>query len=407
MITITKSPGCLVCGARLQTVLDLGNLHVSAFPLPPEPDSITAPLDLTRCTGCGLVQLRDRVDPSLLYQEYWYRSAVNEVMVKELDDVVREAVALVPVGPGDRVVDIGANDGTLLHAYNTHAPSVVKVAYEPAGNLQAPLEQIADVVVPTTFPPQKAYLPTKVKIVTSIACFYDVADPVGFAKVVAGMLAPDGVWVVQFQDLAQMIQATAYDNICHEHLLYLTLRSLNQIAAAANLHIRHAVRRTINGGSLRVFLGHQIPVSVLPVKALKDAEAGCESWVALERFGDRVRERREQLRSFFDAAQVQGKTIDLYAASTKANTLLQYAKLDSGMIRQAWERSPEKVGRLTVGTHIPIVSEEIGRANPPDLLLLGAWQFRDAFVRREMAYLEAGGTMLVPLPEVEFIRGAR
>lgn len=407
---ITTWHGCRVCGGRLQTVLDLGSLHVSAFPAPDDPDSLRAPLDLTRCAGCGLVQLRHSVSPGLLYQDYWYRSGVNETMVAELQDIARSALDWVG-GVGQplprRVVDIGANDGTLLAAYPPE--EVTRVAYEPSPTFHAGLQQVADIVVPHAFPTERGFRGGDglAHIVTSIACVYDVDDPVAFAREVARILAPQGVWIVQFQDLAQMLATTAVDNICHEHVTYLSLAAIERIAARVGLAVVHVQQRAINGGSLRCYLQHVgARTADRSVGAWREQEAGCESVVALERFAGRASERLHQIRQTLLYAVQRGQTIDLYAASTKANTWLQAAEIPAGTFRQAWERSPEKWGRQTVGTRIPIVSEADGRSWPPDLLVLGAWQFAEAFIGREAAYLAAGGTMLVPLPRVEIVQAA-
>jgi C-methyltransferase-like protein len=164
--------------------------------------------------------------------------------------------------------------------------------------------------------------------------------------------------------------------------------------------------RAINAGSYRLYIQHMgrgrashLVPGLMRVQALQDREAGCEDWQTLETFAWRVGEARRQIQSAILATAGWG-AVDLYGASTKANTLLQYCGLDHTVIRQAWERSPEKVGRTTV-TGIPIVSEETGRADPPAALLAGIWQFRDQILEREAAYLDQGGAILFPLPEVD------
>ena len=404
-VSVTTLTGCRVCGARLQTILDFGPLHVSAFPTPTEPDSLRAPLDLCRCASCGLVQLRDAVDPAYLYQEYWYRSGVNETMVEELRDIVAKAMDWSNGLPeGAVVVDIGANDGTLLEGYGTGY--LTRVAYEPAANLQQAVLAHTDICVPQVFPPIAGYLPKdgSVSIVTSIACLYDLADPVAFAKAVARLLAPTGLWIIQLQDLHQMIRSTAFDNACHEHVTYLSLGSIHRIVSAAGLRVTHVERRAINGGSLRVYVQHADQSADRSVGEFIIAEAECESWVTLNRFAHATRERISQIKGLVDHLKARDRLIDLYGASTKANTLLQVCGLGGRQIRQAWERSPEKWGRRTAGSGIPIVSEEIGRVRPPDALLVGIWQFREAILRREAAYAGSGREVIFPLPVVEVVR---
>jgi NDP-4-keto-2,6-dideoxyhexose 3-C-methyltransferase len=212
------------------------------------------------------------------------------------------------------------------------------------------------------------------------------------------------VWIVQFQDLDQMLKATAFDNICFEHLCYYSLASFERLIQPYGLAVVDAEVRTINAGSYRLYIQHDAVSAVRHigglgrVEQLRAREAGCEDWQTLEIFAWRVGEARRQIQSAITATAPG--TIDLYGASTKANTLLQYCGLDERVIRQAWERSPEKIGRTTV-TGIPIVSEETGRADPPAALVAGIWQFREAILEREAAYLDQGGAILFPLPEVD------
>lgn len=398
---------CRACHGALDTIIHLGDLQVSTFPLPGEAPSARAPLDLCQCDSCGLVQLRHTVDPDELFRHYWYRSGVNETMIAELQSVVDRALALTGGIPaGQVVVDVGANDGTLLSLYARWQGRPLRIGIEPALNLVDELQAHADVVLNGYFPEEGRHLQDHVvKILTSIACFYDLDDPGCFVAEVARVLHESGVWVVQFQDLHQMIEASAFDNICHEHLVYYSLGSFERLIQRYGLRVVEAERRVINGGSLRLFVMH---AGARPqghsVADLRAAERGCEDWQTLNHFAFHADMMRRQIQAIVEACRRQGQTIDLYGASTKGNTLLQYCGLGPGEIRQAWERSEPKWGRQTV-TGIPIVSEDAGRANPPDLLLCGIWQFREAVLRREAAYLQAGGTMLFPLPRVDVVTG--
>lgn len=413
---------CRVCQGALVTMLDLGRLRPSEFPLPTDALAAPVPFEFCRCERCGLVQLRHTLPPDQMFRDrYWYRSAVNETMVAELADVVAQAIAR--VGPIDStkefVVDIGANDGTLLAEYKRHEGTrhVPRVGFEPARNLQANLAKHAELVIEDYFPRGLARLPgmnAQVKICSSIACFYDLDEPAKFVEAIAELLHPQGVWIVQFQDLDQMCKANAVDNVCSEHLCYYSLAAIERLIEPYGLMVCDAEVRAINGGSYRLYIakgdGHDCHPQrawdgLARVSALRHAEAGCESWETLERFAWRVGQTRQQIQAAVAAVIARGGVVDLYGASTKANTLLQYCGLDGTVIRQAWERSPEKWGRTTV-TGIPIVSEDEGRARPPDVLLVGIWQFREAVLQREAEYLERGGRMLFPLPEVDIVQEA-
>jgi hypothetical protein len=406
----THRTGCRDCGSSLETVLNLGDRYISSFPDPTDFDHRQlAPLHLTQCTRptCGLVQLADTVDPAVLYGgDYWYRSGVNEVMGEELRSIVAQAQQYTPVKRGSVVLDIGANDGTLLsnYPYGCHR---LGIDPSPTFDQDTLRHDYADDWWVESFPDADLIdeYRGKVRIITSIACVYALDDPHAFVAGIKALLAPDGLWILQFQDLAQMLSMTAFDNLCHEHLFYPTLHTIERLVAAHGMEVVHAERRAINGGSLRVIVRpHGAALVSTSVNDCRILEQGAENWETLARFSWRVDQATAQVRAAVDLALVQGP-VDLYGASTKANTLLQVCGLGPMQIRWAWERSPEKWKRETV-TRIPIVSEATGRLDPPPTLLLGIWQYRDTVLQREAAYLSRGGTVIVPLPEVDIARQA-
>lgn len=406
---------CRACEHDLEFVLSLGNQFVNAFPDFPAPhDDLVprVPLEVMRCPRCALVQLRHTTPPDWLYKWFWYRSGVNESMRAALRDIVLGAVQRVRLDPGDFVVDIGANDGTLLQQY-ADLPGVVRpvrVAFEPARNVYQDLRQHADIIFTDYFTARKWPSAKKAKIVTAIAMFYDLEDPHTFLEDVRQILADDGVFVIQLGDLGSMLRHLAVDVICHEHLMYYSLSSLHCVTASHGLLISEVERNEVNGGSLRVYLHHEHDIShpVLPgVPAMLDQEfaAGLVDGSALRDFADRVDQVKRHVLATIDRIRSGGGVVDIYGASTKGNTLLQTWGLNHEIIRRAIDRSPEKWGKYTVGSGIPIVSEEVGRQDPAALWLCLPWHFRRAFLEREAEYLAKGGTMLFPLPHAEIVSG--
>lgn len=392
---------CRVCHGLLQSILDFGSLRLSCFPR--EATEVDrSPLDFCRCRSCGLVQLAHTADRDAMFRHYWYRSGVNEVMREELADVVRDGIRYVGGLKDDTVLDIGANDGTLLAEYAKQAPlaNPKRIAYEPAENLAGELLRNCDILRTDYFPNMWRF--GKAKLITSIACFYAVNDPRRFVEAIDELLTPDGAWIVQFQDLCQILEATAFDDICHEHLFYPSLASVERLLEPFDLMVFDAKRREVNGGSLRLAIGRRHRVANPRVASLRTAEFGCESAITLTNFARQVEFVRSQIRETLLRNRDAGLTIDLYGASTKGNMLLQVCDLGPDVIRQAWERSEAKWGCQTV-TGIPIVSEQAGRDNPPDMLFVGIWQFRDAILKREAGFK---GQFLFPLPAVELVSQA-
>lgn len=420
--SIYQRATCRGCRGSLEEILSLGDLRLNGFPrFPWEIDQTPkVPLVLTLCMHCGLVQLDRTVPPDWMYREYWYRSGVNEMMRRELEAVVREGLKTLGRLP-KRVLDIGANDGTLLDAYQRiigdEARDPVGIpdryAVEPALNLHSRLRAHCDVLIPDYFP--LASPPgVQFDLITAIAMCYDVEDPLGFFGALHDLLAPGGLAIVQFQDLGQQIRAVAFDNICHEHLLYYSCWSLLGLVQRAGLQIVHVTQTPINGGSLRVQLrrqedAEQADVSV-SLQLMREAqqhlatpEIRSGERAPFRGFTQRVEAIKTRVGAILDDAASQGTVIDLYGASTKGNILLQTLGVGPEVVRQAIDRSPEKTGRLTM-TGIPIVGEETARAEPAGLWLCPIWQFREGMLERERWYLEGGGTILFPLPTVEVLQ---
>ena len=411
---------CRSCRGELTEILSLGPLRLNAFPRHAwEIDQIhRIPLILMVCKGCGLVQLDRTVPPDWMFRTYYYRSSVNEAMVAELHGIVDEACGMVDVRDLGRavphVLDIGANDGTLLDRYAALGDQrPVRYAVEPALNLHDHLRHHCDVLVPDYFP-LDSLAGVKFKIITAIAMAYDLEDPLSFFRAIHDLLDDRGVAVIQFQDFGQQIECAAFDTIVHEHLEYYTLWSLTHLFKQTGLMVERAQHTPINGGSLRLHLRRQEdgirPEPSVARQLLREAQQGLDTpgireghLDAFSTFRRRVEAAKSHVASAVETAIEQGCTLDVYGASTKGNTLLQVLGLGPGQIRHAIDRSPEKTGRLTI-TGIPIVDEETGRKDPADVWLVNIWQFKDVIRARESSFLHNGGSMIFPLPYCEIVR---
>jgi len=192
-----------------------------------------------------------------------------------------------------------------------------------------------------------------------------------------------------------MLDNNDLGNICHEHLEFYSLESLVYLFEKNGLEIFKLEENNVNGGSYRIFCRHATG-NPLPIKeTISKAE--------IHAFVARVNENRDKCLAFIKAKVREGKTVYVYGASTKGNVILQYYGLDSKLITAAAEKSPEKWGKYTVGTGIPIISEEQARAEQPDYFLVLPWGFFDEFYAREVNWRKKGGKFIVPLPEFRIV----
>ncbi|MBN1423808.1 class I SAM-dependent methyltransferase [Candidatus Fermentibacteria bacterium] len=409
---------CRICGSPdLCPVIDLGSQHIaSIFVRDDVPPALLQPypLELVRCSGrggCGLVQLRHTIAQDVLYSDYGYRSGTNEIMRANLCEIVERVEAMVLLRPGDLVVDIGCNDGTLLDSYAT--PGVVKVGFDPAPNVARLAEEKGVQVIGTYFsfePFDERYPGCKARVITSVAMLYDLENPNRFVDDVAKMLADDGLWVIELSYLPFMLHDGLYDTICHEHLEYYGLRQIEWMLERKGFRVHGIEFNDINGGSFRLFVRRRSFGDVLAEEAagledirVKERLCGLDTDAPYEAFCAAVQRTRQDLRASLETLKSDQKTVYVYGASTKGNTILQYCGIDAGLIDKAADRNPEKWGRHTLGTNIPIVSEEQARAEKPDFFLVLPWHFFDCFVEREADFLRRGGKFILPLPELRIV----
>ncbi len=411
---------CRVCKGTLEPVFSLGEQYVSNFLSPQQPDGPKAPLELALCCRCKLLQLRHTVPGEMMYQNYWYRSGTNQTMRTALADIANTAERLINLRKGESVLDIGCNDGTLLASYRTNG--IYRIGFDPAENLAVFSRKVADKLVTGFFESEAFYGDPELsrnrpKVVTSIAMFYDLEDPNRFVADIKKVMHPDGLWVVQMSYLPSMLKQHEFGNICHEHLEYYSLRSFEYLLKLHDFTAVDVELNDVNGGSFRAYVRNCSAAEGVfgdakyregaceRVRALREQEAtmALDEAATYREFALWVERIKEDVLAFVKDQVARGKKVYVYGASTKGNTVLQYFGLDCSLISAAAERNPDKWGKVTVGTRIPIVSEEEARAAKPDYFLVLPWHFLEEFRTREKNYLLSGGRFVVPLPHFTLI----
>lgn len=424
---------CRICGSRgLREVINLGEQQLQGSFVK---EGVTAPPQrkipcvLVRCDtaadekACGLLQMKHSVPGEILYSDYWYRSGTNETMRRHLAGVAQEAVRMVAVANDEcrmtndeemRVLDIGCNDGTLLNYFAAGAwqrtgvdPS--DIARKSASESDSTYKLVSDVF------PSPALNDQEFDVITSIAMFYDLEEPVRFVNAIADCLAVGGVWIVEMSYMPRMLASNSYDTICHEHLEYYSLAVIENLLQRADLKVFRAEANSINGGSIRCYVTHKESRKwevesrkagwEEELKRLRRAEFDLEldTDKPYLDFQARVQIEAEKLHDLLEKIARDGKRVHIYGASTKGNTILQWSKITKRLIDYAADRNPEKWGATTLGTEIPIISEEDSRALKPDYYLVLPWHFREEFMERERAALEAGVGFIFPLPKITVV----
>lgn len=405
-------PGCRVSGSNHQIpVLNLGHQALTGvFPKSADEPVTQGPLELVWSPGSGLLQLAHSYEPSEMYGDnYGYRSGLNQSMVDHLTDKIAYLERLKPLSAGDVVVDIGSNDCTTLKAYRT--TGLRRIGIDPTGKKFREYYP-ADVRLVPDFFSADAYRSVEsrpAKIVTSIAMFYDLEAPIEFARQIESILADDGVWHFEQSYMPSMLRLNSYDTICHEHLEYYSLAVVKLILEASGLKLVDVVMNAVNGGSFAVTAAkvgdRSIKVNQPVIDWLLEQEdrMGLNTPRPYREFEERVFRHRDDLTRLIRALNADGKKVLGYGASTKGNVVLQFCGLTAADIPAIAEVNEEKFGRVTPGTHIPIISEAKARAMKPDYFLVLPWHFKNGILRRESEYLKSGGRLIFPFPEIEIV----
>jgi hypothetical protein len=401
---------CRLSGSRnLIPVLHLGEQELTGvFPQPGE--AVTrGPLDLVWCPDSGLLQLGHTYDSGEMYGDnYGYRSGLNGSMVRHLTQKIRFLEKLGDLKPGDTVLDIGSNDATSLKAYTV--PSIKRIGIDPTGAKFQKYYPDDIALVPDFFSAEnyRKVSGEPAQIVTSIAMFYDLDNPVAFARDIATALAPDGLWHFEQSYMPAMLRTTSYDTICHEHLEYYSLGVVEKILDAAELKLIDVQMNGINGGSFAVTAALKSSKrssndAVIDWLLGQEERMGLGTVRPFRDFEDRVFRHKTDLLGLLKVLAADGKKVLGYGASTKGNVTLQFCGVTEAEISAIAEVNPEKFGRETPGTHIPIVSEADAKAMNPDYFLVLPWHFKEGILHREQEFISKGGKFIFPFPEIEII----
>ncbi len=413
-ITLRKT--CRVCGSqKLVPVLSLGEQYVVGFLDSAKESADKGPLDLVLCNikegGCGLLQLLHTFNHDMLYRKYWYKSGISTTMVKALADIARTAEKIVPLASNDLVVDIGANDGTLLRQYLSK--DVHKIGFEPSNLWKFAKQEnttiIHDYFNYTAF--QKKFPGRKAKIITSISMFYDLEDPNSFVADVAKCLDEHGLWIIQMNYLGLMLENHTYDNISHEHLEYYSLLSLENLLKRHGFEIFDLELNDVNGGSYRLYIRKsgaqlkELPGAARRVKELRDKELrlGYDDRRVYVNYAEEIAALKNQVLTALAREKKAGKRIFIYGASTRGLVVLQYCGIDSKFIAAAVDKNSDKWGRHIVGTGIQVIPFDDYRRDPPDCLFVLPYQFKQEIINQERDFLLNGGKMIFALPTVEIV----
>ena len=365
-------------------------------------------LSLVLCKNCKLLQLENSFKAEEMYGEnYGYMSSLNKSMFDHLNQKVSKLKKKINLKPKDLIIDIGSNDGTFLSFFSKQFNLV---GIDPTIKKFSKFYRRDIKKIPSFFNKKEINKITskKAKLITSIAMFYDLEDPIKFANDVYDLLSVHGVWHLELSYMPSMIKNVSYDTICHEHLEYYSLTSIKYIFDKVGFKIIDIEFNDINGGSFALTVAKKkskIKESKMIVKWLLNKEKNLKinEIETFKEFYKKCLQQKYELNSLLKNLKKMNKKVYGYGASTKGNVILQFCNINRSKVRFIGEVNKYKYNKITPGSKIDIISEKKLRQLKPDYLLVLPWHFKNFILNKEKEYLKSGVKFIFPLPEIQIV----
>jgi len=404
-----KIKKCRSCNKNyIEKLFSLGNLcFTGKFPSIDQKIK-KQPIDLVICKNCELVQLGHNFNLKYLYgPDYGYRTGINKTMLDHVKSVVKKLSKKAKLKKNELVLDIASNDGSLLNFYNKN---IITFGIDPILDKYIGKYKNINYKISDFFSAKKITTQTKKKfrIITALSVFYDAINPNRFIKDAKSLLSKDGIFLLEFADLASIIENKMFDTICHEHLEYYSSKVIIDLCKKNNLRVFDIKKNNINGSSKQYYVchtqskykdNHKIINKILKSeKKLRLSEQN-----TFKKFINSINKSKKKLVNFLNKVNRLGKKVHGYGASTKGNVLLQYYKINNQMVDFVAERNKNKYNLYTPGTNIKIISEVQSRFENPDYYLVLPWHFKKEILIREKNIRKKGTKFIFPLPDLKVI----
>ncbi|MFC1625814.1 methyltransferase domain-containing protein [Patescibacteria group bacterium] len=408
-----KISHCRLCDSkRLKTVIDLGNS--------PPPNTLLTkrqltkyepsfPLKVNYCLSCGQVQLSHVVSPELMFQNYPYVSSTSSVMVNHFKNYAKSTFDKLKLNKNDFVVEIGSNDGILLKFYKNLGAKILGI--DPAKNIAAQANKAGIKTLPLFFNSRlakkivKKYEPAKLILANNV--FAHINDLNDVVKGIKMLLDKDGVFIIEFPYLVDVVDNNVFDSIYHEHLSYLAVGPLKKFFEKNGMEIFNCLKTPVQGGSIRIFVKKRhgkYPISKSVTKFLDlEKKKKINLLGTYTKFFKRIKETKKDLNYILEKLRKENKRIAGYGAPGRSTTLLNYFDINPSTIEYIVDDNPNKQGLFTPGTHIPIYNPAKIKKLKPDYIVILSWNFAEPIITKLSDFKKRGGRFVIPIPKPRLI----
>ena len=406
-----KISQCRSCKSKnIKKAFDLGLQSLTGiFPEKKETKISKGRLALIFCENCSLLQLANSFNHNEMYGDnYGYMSSLNQSMIDHLKNKVINLKKKINFKYRDIMIDIGSNDGTFLSFFekNFDLIGVDPTIKKFKKNYRKDIKKIPEFFSAEAV---KKYLnKKKAKLITSLAMFYDLEDPLTFVKDVYDCLDENGIWHFEQSYMPSMIKNISYDTICHEHLEYYSLKSVKYLLDQVGFSIIDIELNSINGGSFALTVakkksGFKINTKLVEWLLYKESLFQMNDLETFKNFFKYALKQKKLLKNLLYNLKDMKKKVLGYGASTKGNVILQFCEINSKILPFIGEVNSYKYNRFTPGTKIKIISEEAAKKMNPDYFFVLPWHFKDFILKKNRNFIKRGGKFIFPLPDIEIV----
>jgi nucleoside-diphosphate-sugar epimerase/SAM-dependent methyltransferase len=404
------SVDCHLCGAGgLLPVLDLGHMPKSDGLLTEDRRGRESryPLQLAFCPHCTLVQLKDRPPLRELFgPDYLYFSSFSQALLDHSRKNVEELVDRLKLGPHSMVVEPASNDGYLLRNFVDRGIQVLGI--DPAPK-QARTASANGIRTLNGFFSRKLAerlrrrgIAADLLIANNVVAHVD--DPNGFVAAIGCVLKDDGLAVVEFPYVRDLVEHLEFDTIYHEHLCYFSLTSADTLFSRNGLYINDVRRLAIHGGSLRLYISKkQSRSAAVEAMLAEESRLGIDSYGFYADFAERVESFRSSARQLLGGLKHDGKRIAAYGAAAKGTIMLNFLGLNNGTLDYVVDKNTHKHGMYMPGVGLCVCDPVRLLEDQPDYVMILPWNFRQEIISEQSQYSSAGGRFIVPIPRLEVV----
>lgn len=391
---------CRICSGINEEIINFGKIALVGSFFKKTKNLKKYKISLNFCKKCKHVQIREILNPDLLFRNYLWETGVSKSNIDLINDLSKKLKKF-QIKKESKVLEIASNDGSLLSYFKKKFKCQV-LGVDPAKNLNN--KKIFTIIDYFNRSLSKK-IKKKFKMFDFIIArnvIAHVPNPNEIFSGVDNLLTEKGVFIIEVPHLKNIIEQNQYDNIFHEHIGFHSLKSIIDLTRKNNLKVFNVEKIDSQGGSIRCYICKKNYKKKIQkqVKTILDNERkiGLFSSTQLKKFKSKIIRHISKLRNLIDNLKKLKKNISVYGASGKGQALLQFSKLDNKKIDFVFDKSKLKENCFTPGTYIKILNPVKIKKINPDFLLLLSWNLKNEILNQEKKFIKKGGKFIIPFP---------